>query len=246
MRAMFHLHFLGEQDEARHTSWVTWSLIAVNVIAFAAMLMADGEPRAWFDAYGLTPARPEWSQFLTANFVHGGWLHLIFNMLFLFFLGDNVEDVLGPLPFLGLYLLGGFAGDVVFVANNPAMAVPSVGASGCIATIAGAYGAMFWNRAIDVDVCWHGWGVEVPLPAIVVMAFYFGVDVWLTTSGHGVLETGGTNYVAHGIGFMAGFLAGLAVLATGAVGRYFIQRDGHHPLFGYLPAPSARRARARR
>jgi membrane associated rhomboid family serine protease len=244
---VFHLHFIGEQDDARHTSWVTWTLILANIAAFAAMLLAPGDNRAWIEAYGLTPSHPQWWQFATANFVHSGWLHLIGNMLFLFFLGDNVEDVLGPLPFLGLYLLGGLAGDVVFIANNPDMAIPSVGASGCIATIAGAYGAMFWNRAIDVDVCWHGWGVEVPLPAIVVMGFYFGFDVWLTTSGHGVLSgSGGTNYVAHGIGFLAGFVAGVAVLFTGAVGRYFTLRDGHHPLLGYLPAPPARRARAHR
>jgi membrane associated rhomboid family serine protease len=242
---MFHLHFIGEQDECRHAPWATYGLIVINVIAFLAMLWAPGDDYDWIRHYGLTPSDPHWWQFLTANFVHAGWLHLLGNMLFLGILGDNVEDVLGPLPFLGLYLLGGFAGDVVFIANNSDMAIPSVGASGCIATIAGAYAAMFFNRAIDVDVCWHGFGIEVPVPAIVVLGFFFGMDVWLTTSGHGALEGGGgTNYVSHGIGFLVGLLGGCAVWTTGAVGRYFRNRDAHHAMFGYLPAP-VRRGRAR-
>lgn len=232
---MFNLCFVGEQDEGRHTPYATWTLVALNVVAFAAMLLSDMDRGAWIDAYGLTPAHPGASQFLTGNFVHAGWLHLICNMVFLLIFGDNVEDVLGPLAFLGLYFLGGLAGDTVFVIANPDMAIPSVGASGCIATIAGAYGAMFWNRAIDVDLCWEGFGFEVALPAIVVMVFWFGFDVWLTTSGLGVLKgSGGINYVAHGVGFIVGFVAGLVLLWTGAVRRYWTYRNGHHPLFGYL------------
>jgi membrane associated rhomboid family serine protease len=234
---MIHLHFVGEQDEGRHTPYVTWTLVLVNVIAFAAMLLSDLDRQAWIEAYGLTPAHPHAFQFLSANFVHGGWLHLGCNMLFLLIFGDNVEDVLGPLAFLGLYLLGGLAGDVLFITANPDMAIPSVGASGCISTIAGAYGVMFWNRAIDVDVCWHGFAMEVGLPAILVMLFWFGTDVWMTTAGLGVLEGhGGINYVAHGAGFLVGVLAGFVVLAMGAVGRYWKYRDGHHLLFGYLPS----------
>ena len=98
------------------------------------------------------PAEPHWYHYVTANFVHGDLMHLVGNMFFLLLFGDNVEDAFGPLPFLALYFLGGLVGDVWFVSANASLAIPSVGASGCIAAIAGAYGLLFFTSTIGVRV----------------------------------------------------------------------------------------------
>ncbi|MGH8029366.1 MAG: rhomboid family intramembrane serine protease [Arenimonas sp.] len=225
----------SEQEATRHTPWVTWTLVVVNVIAFAAMMLGPETTDQWWATYALTPAHAQWWQYLTSNFVHADPLHLIGNMVFLIIFGDNVEDVLGPLGFALLYFLGGLAGDVTFVANNPDMLIPSAGASGCIATITGAYAVMFFNRAVDLQVFFLVFPIfSIAVPALLLMLFYFGFDVWLTGSGGGKLGGAGVNYVAHGVGFMIGVLAGLLALGSGAVARFRKHREGH-ALFGYLP-----------
>jgi membrane associated rhomboid family serine protease len=236
---------VGEQETARHTPYVTWTLVAFNIVAFLAMLFAPVERQEWITTYGLTPSDPHWWQFISGNFVHGGWMHLIGNMFFLLVFGDNVEDVMGPLGFTALYFLGGLAGDATFVGSNPDMAIPSVGASGCIATIAGAYAVMFFNRAVDVEVFFAFYPVKtIAVPAFLLLLFYFGADLWLTGRGGGVLEGAGTNYVAHGVGFAVGVVAGALALGSGAVARFRAHREGH-ALFGYLPWNLGRRTRWR-
>jgi len=168
----------------------------------------------------------------------------------LLILGDNVEDVLGPVPFLALYLLGGFAGDALMVLANPDMAIPSLGASGCIATIAGAYAVLFWNSMIELDVCISWIYFVVPVPALLFLVFLMATDVALTIRYAAELGPGGgVNYVAHGVGFVVGTVAGMWVLNRGAVARYRKFREGHL-LFGYLPlaiaSPVRQPARARR
>jgi len=245
-----HFHFVDEGETSRHWPVVTWSLIVVNIAVYLAMLWSPTDYDVLVREYALTPDDAQWWQYLSSSFMHGGILHLAGNLFFLLVLGDNVEDVLGPLPFLALYLLGGVAGDGLMVAVNPHLAVPSLGASGCIATVAGAYAVLFWNSMMEVDAC-IGWiAFQVPVPALLFLMMLLGADVWLTAKHAGVLGPGGgINYVAHGVGFVVGLAAGAWVLGHGAVGRYRRLREGHL-FFGYLPAdlesPPRSRAGARR
>jgi membrane associated rhomboid family serine protease len=237
---------VSEQETGRHTPWVTWTIAVACVIAYAAMLLSPMSTDDWWKAYGLTASDPHWWQFVTGNFVHADPLHLFGNMLFLVIFGDNVEDILGPLGFAALYFLGGLGGDVTFIASNPELAIPSAGASGCIATIAGAYAVMFFNRAVDLKVFFFVFPVAtIGVPALLLLLFYFGMDLWLTASGGGALAGGGgTNYVSHGVGFGLGLVVGSLALGSGAVARFRKHQQGH-ALFGYLPWNLGKRARWR-
>jgi membrane associated rhomboid family serine protease len=237
----------SEQETNRHTPYVTWTLVVLNVVAYIAMWLSSMTTKQWWLTYGLMPSDPHWWQYLTGNFVHApNPLHLVGNMLFLVVFGDNVEDILGPLGFATLYFLGGLGGDVTFVASNPDLAIPSGGASGCIATIAGAYAVMFFNRAVNVDVYFFLFKLtSVAAPAMLLLLFYFGMDLWLTASGGGALAGGGgTNYVSHGVGFGLGLVVGSLALGSGAVARFRKHQQGH-ALFGYLPWNLGKRARWR-
>src|SRR5713226_2329552 len=143
----------------RHTPVATWSLIAVNAFVFLFFEVAQppADVERFLYLFGLVPARfanPGWAEgvgfpihtywpFLTTMFLHGGWLHIIGNMWFLYLFGDNVEDRMGSLRFLAFYLLCGLAAGIVHVVTNPTSTVPAVGASGAIAGVMGAYVALF-------------------------------------------------------------------------------------------------------
>jgi membrane associated rhomboid family serine protease len=233
---------LGEQEKVRHTPYVTWTLVAINVVVFFAMLLSSTPFDELVTTYALTPSGYRWWQSITSAFMHAGPLHLVGNMLFLVVFGDNVEDILGPLGFLLLYVVGGLAGDYIMVAYNPGMDIPSLGASGCIATIAGAYALMFFNRAVDMKVILFVFPVATfSVPALFLLFYFFGVDLAMTAWGGGELPNhGGVNYVAHGVGFGLGLLAGGFAFASGAVGRFRRHPQGH-ALFGYLPWNLGRR-----
>jgi membrane associated rhomboid family serine protease len=228
--------------------WATWSLVALNVLAFLAMLAATPtEIEHWFTTFGLVAADQHWYQFLTSSFVHAGWMHLIGNMLFLIVFGDNVEDVLGPAGLLLLYFVGGYAGDLMFVAANPTMTMPTVGASGCISALAGAYAVMFFNSIIGVRVLFFVFTMHTfHLRAFWVLLFWFGADVYNTAASHGVMAAeGGVNFVAHGAGFVVGFLVGIFATIYGATRRYETLAEGH-AWFGYWPTSLENKPRARR
>ena len=233
-----------EDASVRHVPWATWTLILLNILAYL-FLSPEGGGEAWVKQWGLVAAEPHWYHFITANFVHGDLMHLVGNMFFLLLFGDNVEDAFGPLPFLALYFLGGLVGDIWFVSANAELAIPSVGASGCIAAIAGAYALLFFRSTIGVRVIFvvlpvYKWMVRAPW----VLLFWFGADLFRTFYHHGVLTGGGVNYVAHGAGFAFGVaVAGLALVC--GVGHRYHGRAAGCDWFGYwreLP-PTRRRPR---
>ncbi len=234
---MFWLFPWDEEAQSRTIPWATYSLIALNVLAFLAMFLATPtEAEAWFTSFGLVPDHHQWWQYLTSDFVHEGWLHLIGNMLFLIVFGDNVEDVFGAIPFLLLYFIGGLAGDLLFVSANPAMDIPSLGASGCISAIAGAYGVMFLGNRIGVRLMFLVFPIRTfYVRAFWVLLFWFGADVVQTFDSHGAMTgEGGTNYVAHGIGFGFGVFVGVIAWLVGVVHRYRTLDTGS-AWFGYWP-----------
>ncbi|HEY5990798.1 MAG TPA: rhomboid family intramembrane serine protease [Streptosporangiaceae bacterium] len=166
-------------------------------------------------------ARPQYHKnpvlsVLYAMFVHGGWLHLLGNMLFLVVFGNNVEDRFRRLPYLVFYLACGYVAAYGFAAVNPHSAQPLVGASGAIAGVLGAYLALY-PRARVWSLVPFLFFIPVRIPAWLVLGLWFLLQWWYAAAqyAHG----GGTvAYVAHVFGFIAGMLIGLMVRAASSNG----------------------------
>jgi membrane associated rhomboid family serine protease len=187
---------------------LTYALIAANLVMFYLEIIG-GEPfiLKWAFIPGEFSADPvgEAPTLVTAMFMHGGWMHLIGNMLYLWIFGDNVEDRFGRLRFFAFYLVAGVLASFTQYALDPGSAIPNVGASGAIAGVLGAYLLLFPRSRVHVLL-----GRQVaPVPAFLALGLWFGVQL---VSGVGALadtaqtEGGGIAYGAHVGGFVAGFL----------------------------------------
>jgi membrane associated rhomboid family serine protease len=198
---------------------VTYSLIALNVLIFLLQLSGgDQFIKDWAfipSRFSAAPAADAVTIF-TAMFMHGGWLHLFSNMLFLWIFGDNVEDRFGHLPFLVFYLLVGVAATFAQFAIAPGSSVPNVGASGAIAGVLAAYLLMFPQSRVNVLL-----GRQiVAMPAVIVLGLWIVLQLF---SGVGTIaytdetaDVGGVAYMAHIGGFVAGLM--LTFLFRGARG----------------------------
>src|SRR6185369_8263582 len=119
---------------------VTVILIAINLLIFIFEASLDPYYRnAFIATYGMIPDEFRWSTLLTSMFLHGGWMHVLGNMWFLWIFGDNIEDVLGHAKYVVFYILCGLAAGLTHVMLNPDSRLPTVGASGAIAGVMGAY-----------------------------------------------------------------------------------------------------------
>src|SRR5258705_9175966 len=123
---------------------VTVLLIVINILVFLFEFSLDDYSRnAFISVYGLVPDHFQYSAILTSMFLHGGWMHVLGNMWFLWIFGDNIEDILGHGKYLGFYLLCGVAAAIAQTFMSPDSRVPMVGASGAIAGVMGAYMVKF-------------------------------------------------------------------------------------------------------
>ena len=152
---------------------------------------------------------------LTAMFLHGGWLHLLGNMLFLYVFGNNVEDRLGRFRYLLFYLVCGYAATYGFALAQATSQQPLVGASGAIAGVLGAYLVMF-PRARVISLVPFLFFIPARLPAWIVLGSWFLLQ-WLYAAGTGVSDAGGVAYLAHVVGFVVGIVG--AFLLGGARSR---------------------------
>jgi len=185
-------------------------LIAINVVVFLYEILLDPYSRNHFvTEYGLIPADFRWLDIITSMFLHGGWMHLIANMMFLWVFGDNIEDILGRARYLLFYILCGVAAALTQLAANPESKVPLIGASGAIGGVMGAYLVKFPHARIVMLVPFIFF-FTVELPALVVLLYWFILQVF---SGFGSiadvhLGRGGTAYFAH----IGGFLTGMVLI----------------------------------
>lgn len=210
---------LGDDNSSRRTMpVVTVVLIALNVLVFFLELNGgDRFIREWAFIPARFTANPSGDAhtLISAMFMHGGWLHLGGNMLYLWIFGDNVEDRFGPIKFLLFYLVCGIAASFAQYAFTPNSNIPNVGASGAIAGVLGAYLLLFPHARVRVLVA----NQVVALPALVVLGMWIALQVF---SGVGSIattaqteETGGVAYMAHVGGFAAGFLLCLLLRGRG-------------------------------
>ena len=206
---------------------VTYGLIALNVLAFVIELGqgSEGALQAFIQAWGVVPREyttmrdlpptiplPFWSTLVTSMFLHGGWMHLGGNMLYLWIFGDNLEKVMGNARFLLFYLLCGIAAAIAHIVFSGGSTVPTIGASGAISGILGGYLVLFPRNRVRVLTR----GGIMAVPAIVVLGFWIVIQL---ISGFGSIastaETGGVAYLAH----VGGFLAGLLLVKPMTMGR---------------------------
>ena len=168
---------LRDTQPSYSTPVVTMLLIVVNVLVFLYEFSLDEYSRNDFIGhYGLIPARLHISAFLTSMFLHGGWMHLIGNMWFLWIFGDNVEDMLGHGKYLVFYLLCGVAAALAQVVFNPDSRVPMVGASGAIAGVMGAYLIKFPHSRIVTLVIIFIFFTTVEMPAVLMLVYWFVIQ----------------------------------------------------------------------
>ena len=198
---------IGDDDSSRRSvPVVTYLFIVLNVLFFFVEL-SGGEP--FIERWSVVPRRlvanpgGDFITIFTSMFMHGGWLHLGGNMLYLWIFGDNVEDRFGHAKFALFYLLCGIAATVAQVAVSAGSNVPNLGASGAIAGVLAAYIILFPRGQVKVLM---GRGV-VPMPALVVIGLWIVLQF---INGVGSItqsaETGGVAYMAHIGGFVAGLV----------------------------------------
>lgn len=200
---------IRDHNPARRKPVVTYALIAANIAVFLAYLPLFSDPyglQAFFDTWAVVPARiaaGEGAQGLvTSLFLHGGWLHLAGNMLFLFIFGDNIEDQLGHLPFLAFYVVAGIGAALLQVAAEPTSVVPMVGASGAIAGVMGAYLLLFPRARVDIFIFLIIIIRILPVPSWMMLGLWFGMQV--VNGSIAAPGTGGVAYWAHAGGFVLG------------------------------------------
>ncbi len=201
---------LRDTQRSYSTPVVTMMLVAVNAVAFLFELSLDPWTRNHFFAiYGLVPAKLHLVSFLTSMFLHGGWMHIIGNMWFLWIFGDNIEDTLGHFQYLLFYLLCGVAAAATQIALNPSSWVPTIGASGAIAGVMGAYLVKYPHSRIQALVFILFFITTVELPAAWFLVYWFVLQLF---NGAGALESTRANQGVAWFAHVGGFIAGIALV----------------------------------
>lgn len=203
---------------------VTLTLILANVLVFFYQLSLGPGVEHFFREFGVVPAdilggsaRAPVGPYLplvTSIFLHGGWLHLIGNMLFLWIFGDNVEDRLGHGRFLVFYLAGGLMANLAHLWANGQSTLPTIGASGAVAAVLGAYACLYPRARVMALVPLGFFMQMMELPAMLFLGGWFGIQILsgtLEVMARGPRETGGIAWWAHIGGFGYGFLVALFV-----------------------------------
>ncbi len=206
------------RDTQRTTRFpiMNWLIIITNVLVFMVEYFSSGNfSNLFISAFALTPVRVNLANpitllpFLTHMFLHGSWYHLISNMWFLMIFGDNIEDRLGSLRYLLFYLLGGISAALLQYFFAPTLAVPTLGASGAIAAVMGAYFVLFPSSRVVTFIPIFFFGGFIRLPAIVYLGIWFVMQIFSGFSsfviGSGT-DASGIAWWAHVGGFLFGVL----------------------------------------
>jgi membrane associated rhomboid family serine protease len=224
---------LKDMTPRRSFPIVTMLLILVNVLVFihqVSLPAPSGD--AFIRAYGLVPAKISLAlaghrytmeqallPLFTCMFLHGGWLHIIGNMWFLWIFGGNVEDRLGSLPYLFFYLVAGIGSSISQTLFSWGSHIPSIGASGAISGVLGVYIVFFPGSRIlslvPLLIIWFVWRI----PAVIFIGLWFAVQFLSGVSSLGSQSMGGVAWWAHVGGFLIGVVVALIVRAASAARR---------------------------
>ncbi|MEO3415418.1 rhomboid family intramembrane serine protease [Roseovarius sp. CAU 1744] len=225
---------IRDHNPSGRTPYVTYALIAVNVVIFLGYWPLFSDPRAinaFFDGWAMIPVRVsaqgDYAGLVTSMFLHGSVMHLGGNMLFLWIFGDNVEEEMGHVPFLLFYLAAGIGAGIVHVLSSPASLVPTVGASGAIAAVMGSYLLLFPRAKVDIFLFFVFFLRILPIPAWIMLGIWFALQL---VNGVGSdPSAGGVAYWAHAGGFVIGIGATLPLFLRLGGQRFWARTDGHPP-----------------
>ena len=189
----------------RSTPWMNWLLIVLNLLAFAGQLAAP----AFFDKLALFPTDPHLLNYFTYTFLHGGFLHIAGNMLFLYIFGNNVNDKMGPWGYLGFYLAGGVVAGIVYVLGGGA---PVIGASGAVSAVTGAFLILF-PRARVMVLVFFMLIFTYEVPSVILIAAFFALDLFQQFAP-ALFGMSHTAHLAHIGGTLFGVTLPLLLLVT--------------------------------
>ena len=186
--------------------FVTYTIIGINSLVFIYqyLILPPESLGDIISTYALTPAAPSVITVFTSMFMHGGLMHIIFNMWFLWIFGDNIESVLGHKRYVLFYLLCGVGAALAQIQINTGSQIPMVGASGAIAGVLGAYLIRFPRATVHVLVILIIFITFIRVPAMVVIGIWFLSNLTAGLGTLGIEETGGTAWFAHLGGFVSG------------------------------------------
>lgn len=195
--------------------WLTWILIGVNGAAFLyEVTLSQSQLEQFITTYGVVPAQIMQGQnlisLLTSMFLHAGWAHIIGNMVFLAVFGDNVEAALGKVGYLFFYLVGGLAASAAHIAINLGGQVPSLGASGAVAAVLGAYVVLFPQSRVRVLIFFGYFARFTRVAALLFVGIWFITQLFNGVASLGVrtAQSGGVAFWAHIGGFVMGLIVG--------------------------------------
>ncbi|MDT8385968.1 MAG: rhomboid family intramembrane serine protease [Thiogranum sp.] len=228
---------LYDDNPAELPPVVTITFMAVSILVFLWQVSLGEEMQRVVFSLGMIPASlfgekslppelvvvPAWMTLFTSMFMHGGWMHLIGNMLYLWIFGNNVEDAMGHARFILFYLVCGIAAAMAQALPNPGSEIPMIGASGAISGVLGAYLILYPHARVLVVIPLGFILHTMRIPAGFVLGFWFFIQ--LISSAGATGQQGGVAFGAH----IGGFVAGLALI----------------PLFKYRSVPLFSRGRGR-
>ena len=225
---------IRDHNPSQATPYITYMLIALNVSVYLYGLVAltsDAALNRFYFDYAMIPARisagENYPSLVTSIFIHAGFMHLAGNMLFLWIFGDNMEEEMGPLPFLMFYLLSGVGADLAQYASGPDSQVATVGASGAIAGVMGGYLLMFPKAKVDILLILIVFFKIFPVPSWIMLGLWFGLQL---IGGIGSNpDGGGIAYWAHAGGFIIGLVLTLPLWLRRGARDYWSATQGHPP-----------------
>ncbi len=225
---------IRDHNPSERIPFVVYTLIALNIAVFLydiAVVQTSGALGRFYFDYALIPARVSegdgLSGLVTHMFLHGGFLHIAGNMLFLWIFGDNMEEEMGHLGFLIFYLACGFGAAFGQYVAAPFSPVPMIGASGAIAGVMGAYLLMFPRARVDVLIILIIIFRIIPIPAWIVLGLWFGIQV--LGGVNSTADSGGVAYWAHAGGFVAGLALTVPLWLRRGGPAYWTRTEGHPP-----------------
>ncbi|WP_439141146.1 rhomboid family intramembrane serine protease [Planktotalea sp.] len=225
---------IRDHNPSGRRPYITYTLIVINVLIFLAFNLSLGEGRAlnlFFYEWGMVPAQisagQDYYSLVTSQFLHGGFMHIAGNMLFLWIFGDNMEDEMGHIPFLLFYLASGVFAALAQWVVEPASQVVTIGASGAIAGVMGGYLLLFPKAKVDILLILIIFFKIFPIPAWIMLGLWFLLQV-----GNGVIsdpDLGGVAYWAHAGGFVVGLILTIPLFARLGGFSFWERTEGTPP-----------------
>lgn len=225
---------IRDHNPSGRRPYVTYALIAINVIIFLSFNVPMGESRAlnlFFAEWGMVPAFISDGErlftLITTQFLHGGYMHIAGNMLFLWIFGDNMEDEMGHIGFLVFYLSCGVFAALAQWVVDPYSYVTTIGASGAIAGVMGGYLLLFPKAKVDILLILVIFFKIFSVPAWVMLGVWFALQL-----GNGVIsdpDLGGVAYWAHAGGFVVGLIFSIPVFLRLGATKFWRDNDFHPP-----------------